>query len=64
MTAKAKKAVGLRLSEATIRELADLAKKYRVSQSNVVSVLVHCLHRYGEIKEERVSELFGVVERC
>ena len=64
MATIAKKAVGLRLSEATIRELADLAKKYRVSQSNVVSVLVHCLHQYGEIEEERISELFDVVERC
>jgi len=60
----AKKTVGLRLTEATIRELDSLAKKYKVSQSDVVAVLIHCAYHKGYIDEEDLNNLFEVVSRC
>ena len=60
----AKKSVGLRLSEATIRELESLAKKYSVSQSDVVAVLIRCVYQNGNIDEDELAELFEVVSRC
>jgi len=60
----AKKSVGLRLSEATISELESIAKKYHVSQSDVVSVLVRCVYNNGSIDEDELYELFELVSRC
>jgi len=60
----AKKSVGLRLSEATIRELETLAKKYGVSQADIVAVLIRCVYNNGSIDEEELSELFEIVSRC
>jgi len=59
-----KKSVGLRLSEATIRELNSLAKKYSVSQADVVSVLVRCVYQNGSIGEDELDELFEIASRC
>jgi formaldehyde-activating enzyme involved in methanogenesis len=59
-----KKPVGLRLSEATIKELESLAKKYGVSQSDVVAVLIRCVYQQGNIDEDELDELFEIVSRC
>ena len=59
-----KKSVTMRLSEATIKELGALAKRYNVSQADVAAVLIHCVHKYGDVDEERLEEIFAVVERC
>jgi len=60
----AKKSVSLRLSEATIRELSSLAKKFHVSQAEVVAVLIRCVYNNGSIDEDYLDELFDVVSRC
>jgi len=59
-----KKTVGLRLSEATIRELNDLAKRYKVSQADVVAVLVRCVYSNSAIEEDALDELFEIAARC
>ena len=59
-----KKPVSMRLSVATVKELEALAKRYKASQADVVAILVHCVHRYGEVDDERLEELFAVAERC
>lgn len=60
----AKKAVGLRLSEATVTELEALAKKYKVSQADVVAVLIRCVYAKGSIDEDNLDEIFELVARC
>ena len=60
----AKRTVGLRLAEATIRELEALSKRYNVSQSEVVAVVVRCVYQNGNIDEDDLSEMFEVVSRC
>jgi len=60
----AKKTLGIRLSEATIKELDSLAKKYNVSQADVVAVLVRCVYQNGNIDEDELNELFEIVSRC
>ena len=60
----AKKTVGLRLSEATIKELEALAKKFGVSQADVVAVLIRCVYTNGGIDENELHELFELVSRC
>ena len=60
----AKKSVGLRLSEATIKELEYLSKKFKVSQSDVVAVLVRCVYQNGGVEDDNLDELFEIVSRC
>ena len=60
----AKKTVGFRLSEATIKELESLAKKHKVSQADVVAVIVRCVYQNGNVDEDELYELFEVVSRC
>ena len=60
----AKRSVGLRLSEATIRELEELSRKYNVSQADVVAVLIRRVYQNGNINEEELGEMFEVVSRC
>ena len=59
-----KKSVGLRLTEATAKELESLAKKYNVSQAGVVAVLVHCVFLHGAADAEKLEEIFEIVSRC
>ena len=59
-----KKTVGLRLSESTVKELESLAKRYKVSQADVVSVLVRCVYHNGELDGENLEELFEIAARC
>jgi len=60
----AKKTVGLRLSEPTIKELESLAKRFKVSQADVVSVLVRCVYNNGDIDGDSLEELFEIAARC
>jgi len=53
-----KKAVSLRLSETTIKELADIAKRHNVSQADVVAVLVHCFYTGGDM--DSIDEWFDI----
>ena len=59
-----KKSVGLRLSEATIKELEFLAKRYSVSQADVVAVLIRCVYNNSSIDEDELDEMFELVSRC
>jgi predicted DNA-binding protein len=61
--AKAKKTVGLRLSEDTIKELESLAKREGVSQADVVTILVHAYYVGGdEMDIEKLEEWFRIVK--
>jgi len=60
----AKKSIGLRLSDATIKELESLAKKYNVSQADVVAVLIRCVYNTGGIDGDELDEMFEIVSRC
>ena len=60
----AKRSVGLRLFEATIKELESLAKKYSVSQADVVAVLIRCMYNSSSIDEDELDEIFELVSRC
>ena len=55
-----KKAATFRLSETTINELADLAKRHGVSQADVIAVLVHCLYVGGDM--DSIDEWFDVAK--
>jgi indole-3-glycerol phosphate synthase len=54
----AKKLVSFRLSLTTTKELADLAKRYKVSQADVISVLVHNLYIGGDM--DSLDEWFDI----
>ena len=56
----AKKTVGFRLSDTTIRELTETANRHKVSQADVIAVLVHCYYAFGDIDEEKLSEWFDI----
>jgi predicted DNA-binding protein len=61
--AKAKKTVGLRLSEDTIKELESLAKREGVSQADVVTILAHAYYVGGdEMDSEKLEEWFRIVK--
>jgi hypothetical protein len=48
MESTAKKQVNLRLKNTIVKELQSLAKTHRVSQADVVAILVHWLYSDGE----------------
>ena len=43
-----KKAVSFRLSESTMKDLENLARRYSVSQADVITVLVNAVSRYDD----------------
>jgi hypothetical protein len=55
-----KKPVSMRLSETTIKELEGLVKRHRVSQADVISILVHCAYLFHDVNEEKLEEWFDV----
>ena len=60
---KAKKAVGLRLSDDTIKELEAIAKREGVSQADVVTILTHAYYVGGEeMDSEKLEEWFRIVK--
>jgi len=56
---KPKKSVTLRLSETTVKELSRLAESQKLSQADVISVLVHCA--YHNLDWEELDRYFDVV---
>jgi len=54
-----KKAASFRLSETTIKELSALAKRYNVTQADIIAVLTHCF--YAGIDIEEWDSYFEVV---
>jgi len=57
----AKKQVNFRLKDAVIKELQSLAKTRRVSQANVVAILIHWLYTDGQ-DAEKLEEAFSTAE--
>jgi len=55
---KPKKAVSVRLSETIIEELATLAKRFKVSQADVIAVLVHFACVGGDFDD--IDEWFDI----
>ena len=58
-----KKQIGLRVSVDTVKELESLANKYKVSQADVVAVLVRCAYM-GEFEGDIIDKLFDIAARC
>jgi hypothetical protein len=54
----AKKAVTFRLSEITVNELNALAKRYKVSQADVIAIIIHAI--YAGLDLEQLDEYFEV----
>ena len=54
----AKKPITLRLSETTARELASLAQTKKLSQADVISVLVHCA--YSGLDWDELDQYFDI----
>jgi len=59
---ESKKSVSFRLSDTTVKELADLAMRYKVSQAQVITVLVHQFYANGDMGDgDSIDEWFNVV---
>lgn len=58
MATTPKKSVGFRLSDTTIKELTELAKRQNVSQADVITVLVHLYYTSGDI--ENIDDWFDI----
>jgi len=55
---KAKKMVSFRLSETTIKALEDIAKREKLTQADVIAVLVYCFKEHGNT--DSIDEYFDV----
>jgi len=53
-----KKAVSLRLSETTIKELSEIARRQNISQADVIAVLVHYFYIGGDL--DNLDEWFDI----
>ena len=56
-----KKAATFRLSIETIRQIEDLAKRNKVSQADVISVLVHCASKSDCFDEDALEDMFDII---
>jgi hypothetical protein len=56
-----KKQVNLRLKNTVIRELHSLARTRRVSQADIVAILVHWLYTDGQ-DVDKLEEAFSTAE--
>ena len=61
MTKPTKKQVNLRLKDTVTKELQAISKKYRISQADVVAILIHWCHTDGE-DIDRLEEAFSTAE--
>ena len=61
MDSYAKKQINLRLKNTIIRELQSLAKTHRVSQADIVAILVHWLYSDGQ-DVEKLEEALSTAE--
>lgn len=53
-----KKQVSFRLSETTVKELAEISKRQNVSQADVITVLAHLYYTSGDI--ENIDDWFDI----
>jgi hypothetical protein len=53
-----KKPVAFRLSETTIKQLTEISGRQKVSQADVISILVHLYYMFDTI--ENIDEWFDV----
>jgi len=53
-----KKQINLRLKDAIIKELQSLSKTHRVSQADIVAVLIHWLYADGQ-DVDKLEEALG-----
>ena len=58
MERPAKKQINFRLKDSIIRELQSLAKMHRVSQADIVAILIHWLYADGQ-DVEKLEEALG-----
>jgi len=56
-----KKAATFRLPIETIQQINALAKRNKVSQADVISVLVHCTLKGDCIDEDALDEMFAII---
>jgi hypothetical protein len=56
-----KKAATFRLSIETIKQINTLAERNKVSQADVISVLVHCATKSDCIDEDALCEMFDII---
>jgi hypothetical protein len=61
METSTKKQVNLRLKSTIVKELQYLAKTHRISQADVVAILIHWLYSDGE-EIEKLEEAFSTAE--
>jgi len=57
---EAKKSVSFRLSGTTLRELAELAKRYQISQAQVITVLLHYFYANDDMDNDILYEWFEI----
>ena len=57
-----KRTASFRLSQTTLKELEALAKRYGISQADVIAVIVHCVYAFGDIEEDRLNEWFEIAK--
>jgi hypothetical protein len=53
-----KKSVTYRLSETTIKEISDIAKRQKISHADVIAVLIHCYFISGDL--DNVDDWFEI----
>jgi hypothetical protein len=58
MESSAKKQVNLRFKDTIIKELQSLAKTHRVSQADIIAILIHWLYIDGQ-DVDKLDEAFG-----
>ena len=58
---KQKKSVSFRLSEDTIRKLTNLANSHKISQSDVVAILVHFASSGGDADD--LEQMFEIAQQ-
>ena len=56
-----KKAATFRLPIETIQQIEAIAKRNKVSQADVISVLVHCLTKGDGIDEDEIYDVFDII---
>ena len=61
MESSTKKQINLRLKSTVIKELQSLAKTHRVSQADIVAILIHWLYTDGQ-EVEKLEEALSTAE--
>jgi len=61
MTSSTKKQINFRLKESVIKELKSLSERRRVSQADVIAILIHWMYTDGD-DVEKLDEAFNTAE--